>query len=470
MTASDLLLLVVRANLVAAAAIGLILALRPVMSRRFGPRVTYALWALAPLAVLASLLPARRIVIAAGSMASRIAENQASALPPPALLPKAVSLAAPLFDPVPWLVGAWAAGAVACLGLLTWRQYSFGRSLGVLRREKGVYRAETPGVGPAVVGALRPRIVVPADFEARFEPEEREVVLAHEQAHFRSGDPLVNAVVALGQCLFWLNPLVHVAAHYVRLDQELACDAVVIARFPGARKRYAEAMLKTQLAPMAAPLACYWPGRAAHPMKHRIAMLKVAPAAGPRRAAGLALVGALSLGVGLAAWAAQPARIETRRVTITGPAPAEVEAARVRADAAAVEAEAQRRSAPAAEAPRRDAERRRRDQAAIVLDRQARAEERTARLAELRQAMAEQRQAQAEIRRGLAEQSAAKAEAARAQSEVARVAAEEARVAVESALRDSRASMRIADETRAAVASAVMSAVADELSRQGVTR
>ncbi|WP_296598491.1 M56 family metallopeptidase [Phenylobacterium sp.] len=469
MTASDLLLLVVRANLVAAAAIGLILALRPVMTRRFDPRVTYALWALAPLAVMASLLPARRVVIAAGSMASRIAENQASALPPPALVPKAVSLAAPLFDPVPWLVGAWALGALLSLGLLAWRQYSFGRSLGTLRREAGVYRSEARGVGPAVVGALRPRIVVPADFEARFEPEERDVVLAHEQAHFRRGDPLANAMLALGQCLFWLNPLVHVAAHYVRLDQELACDAAVIARFPGARKRYAEAMLKTQLAPMAAPLACYWPGRSAHPMKHRIAMLKAAPAAGPRRTAGLALVGVLSLGVGLAAWAAQPARIETRRVTITGPAPAEVEAARRRADAAAVEAEAQRRSAAeahaAAEAERRQVERQR-----VATDWEVRAGERSARLAEIRRAMAEQRRAEADARAGLAEQSAVAAEQARVESEVARVAAEQARVAVESALRDSRASMRIADQTRAAVTSAVLSAVGDELSRQGVAR
>jgi len=344
MTASDLLLLVVRANLVVAVAVTLILALRPVMTRRYGARVAYALWALAPLAVLASLLPARRIVVEAGSMASRIVENHAAELPAPALVPRAVSLAAPLFDPVPWLTAAWATGALLCLGLLAWRQHSFGRALGTLRREAGVYRAEAAGVGPAVVGALRPRIVVPADFEARFAPEEREVVLAHEETHFRRGDPLANGLVALGQCLLWLNPLVHVAAHYIRLDQELACDAAVIARFPGARKRYAEAMLKTQLAPMAAPLACYWPGRSAHPMKRRIAMLKETPPAGPRRLAGLVLVAGLSLGAGVAAWAAQPARVET-----VPAAEAAREAARAQADRDAVRAEEARAEADKAE-------------------------------------------------------------------------------------------------------------------------
>ena len=42
MTASDLLLLVVRANLVAAAAIGLILALRPVMRDRKSTRLNFS--------------------------------------------------------------------------------------------------------------------------------------------------------------------------------------------------------------------------------------------------------------------------------------------------------------------------------------------------------------------------------------------------------------------------------------------
>jgi len=484
MTASDLLLLVVRANLVLAVAVGLILALRPIMLRRFGARVTYALWALAPLAVLASLLPARRIVVAAGSMASQIVENQAAALPAPALVPKAVSLAAPLFDPVPYLVGAWALGALVCVGLLAWRQHSFGRALGTLRREAGLYRAEATGVGPAVVGALRPRIVVPADFEARFEPEEREVVLAHEQAHYRRGDPLANGVVALGQCLFWPNPLAHVAAHYVRMDQELACDAAVIARFPGARKRYAEAMLKTQLAPMAAPLACYWPGRSAHPMKRRIAMLKEASPATPRRVAGLAIVGVLSLGAGVAAWAAQPARIETRIITITGPAPPEVEAARVKAeeartaaDVARAQAETARKDADRAyrhaEAGRREAERQRQRNEALriqVGDAVAVEADRAAGLAEARQVQAEHRRAQAEVRRALAEEAAAGSERARAQAEVSRVAAEQTRVALQAAMRDVRYSVQAADDIRASVMSAVLDAVSEELDRQGVAR
>jgi len=457
-----MLLLVVRANLVLAVAVALILTLRPFMTRRYGARVAYALWALAPLAVLASLAPARRVVVEAGSMASRIAETHAAELPAPALVPRAIAQAAPLFDPVPWLVGAWALGVLCSLGLQVWRQHSFGRALGTLRREAGVYRAEATGVGPAVVGALRPRIVVPADFEARFEPDEREVVLAHEQTHFRRGDPLANGVIALGQCLFWPNPLVHVAAHYARLDQELACDAAVIARFPNARKRYAQAMLKTQLSPMAAPLACYWPARSAHPMKHRIAMLKTTLPDRPRRAAGLALVGVLSLGVGVVAWAAQPARIHTVVVTHTGPAPAAVEAARINAEAARSEAEAGRVAADqafqAAEQQRRAAERQREamDAQRIRVDAE--------------RVVADRARRSAEARAAQAEQTVWAVKQARLQEEVGRQAAEQARIAVEAATREAEVSVRVSAAATAAIASAVSAAVAEELQRREVGR
>ncbi|MBU1376543.1 MAG: ankyrin repeat domain-containing protein [Alphaproteobacteria bacterium] len=367
----DLLGLLVRANLVAAAAIVLILALRPAMTRRFGVRVAYALWAVAPLAALASLLPARRVIVEAGSVVSAIVERQAET-PPPSMVPDVIALAAPMFDPAPWVLAAWGLGAALSLGLLAWRQHSFGRSLGALRREAGVYRAEAAGVGPAVVGALFPRIIVPSDFEARFAPEERDVVMAHEQTHFRRGDPLVNGLLALAQCLCWFNPLVHVAAFYVRLDQELACDAAVMARFPGARKRYAEAMLKTQLSPMTAPLACYWPGRSAHPMKQRIAMLKAAPPATPRRLAGLALVAVVSVGAGVAAWAAQPARLVTVAATEESGIVAQAEADRAAALADQSRAQADR-DAESAEQARGLADQARglADQAAVQADKAA---------------------------------------------------------------------------------------------------
>jgi bla regulator protein blaR1 len=91
-----------------------------------------------------------------------------------------------------------------------------------------------------------------------------------------------------------------------RHDQELACDARVLARRPALRRAYGEAMFKAQLAAQPLPLGCHW--GYGHPLKERIAMLKQ-PMVSPRRQrAGLVAVAALALATGFAAWAAQPKR------------------------------------------------------------------------------------------------------------------------------------------------------------------
>jgi beta-lactamase regulating signal transducer with metallopeptidase domain len=82
-------------------------------------------------------------------------------------------------------------------------------------------------------------------------------------------------VIALIQCLSWFNPLIHLAAREARLDQELACDAAVLAHRAGQKRRYAETLLKTQLGAIAAPLGCHWlAGAAPHPLEQRIKALR----------------------------------------------------------------------------------------------------------------------------------------------------------------------------------------------------
>src|SRR5690606_15857979 len=157
---------------------------------------------------------------------------------------------------------------------------------------------------PAVIG-LRARIVLPADFEVRYSVGERELILAHERIHLARRDVLGNALLAALRCVYWFNPLAWIAASRFRHDQELACDESVVARHPHARRLYGEAMVKTQLSAMPAPLACHWFG--GHPIKERIAMLK-RPMPGPRRVAvGLALASVVVAGTAYAAWAVRPA-------------------------------------------------------------------------------------------------------------------------------------------------------------------
>jgi beta-lactamase regulating signal transducer with metallopeptidase domain len=307
--ASDAVLLLMKLNLAAGAAILLVLALRARMRAWFGAQAAYGLWLIVLAALLAVLLPARIVRVPA------LVASPATAPPSGEPATLAASVSGPIpnapFDLSLLLAVIWIAGAFAALILLAVRQHAFTTSLGKLSRDRNqrrTLRAEATGIGPALVGSLFPKLVLPRDFEARFDETERDIVLAHEDIHRRGRDPLINLLVALAQCLNWFNPLVHAAAHALRIDQELACDAAVIARFPNAKRRYAEAMLKTQIAPASLPLGCYWPARGEHPLKQRIAMLKRDLPSEFRAACGAVAAGFAVLATGVTAWAAQPPR------------------------------------------------------------------------------------------------------------------------------------------------------------------
>ena len=252
---ADLLL---RVNVVGGAAILAVLILRRPARAAFGPEAAYRLWAAPPLAVMANLLPLK--VAAAGA---------------PALDHLAPERWAPA------LLVAWAAGVALAFGLLWRAQAAF---LAAARKGRA---------GPAVVGVIAPRIVMPPD-DGRYSDSERELIRAHEREHIRRKDPRAGAFMALGQCLAWFNPLAHVAAHVARLDQELACDAAVIRRRPKDKALYAKTLLKTQLAGAALPLGCYWPARSRHPLELRVALIR-------ERSGDGSLAGSLVIAAGLSA-------------------------------------------------------------------------------------------------------------------------------------------------------------------------
>lgn len=292
----EALSMLLETTLAGSAAIILVWVLRGTVASRFGAGAAYLLWTLVPAAMVAVLLPARAIpieVLSAQADAGAVQPLFADALARPAL--------------AGWLVALWMSGVVAVLAVHAVRQYRFTSALGPLRRRAdGLYQADACAGLPAVMGLLRPRIVVPVDFDHRYDEQERRLMLRHERVHLRRGDLPVNAAVALVRCLYWFNPLVHIAARRFRHDQELACDQAVIARFPQQRRAYGDAMLKTQLAVDALPLACHWGGR--HLLKERIAMLKRPLPSRRRMRVGVLVVSASMLIAAVAAWAAQPAQ------------------------------------------------------------------------------------------------------------------------------------------------------------------
>ena len=311
--AGDLLALLVRANLAIGAAVILALLLRRPVRSLFGARAAYALWLIAPLAALAVLVPARTVMVRAPVPIAQVpaAPSTSASAVVAATAGRTAAASTKVAPPLPidaLLLATWGLIALLAVGVQAERQRRFVRSLGRLRGEAGVFHAERPGVGPAVIGALAPKLVLPADFASRFTPEEQALILAHERSHLSTGDAQINALATALQCLFWFNPLVHLGAQRLRVDQEIACDAAVLTRFPIARQAYGEAMLKTQLAPCAPPLGCCWPASANTQLKERFVMLKQHRQGRARRLIGGGAVAALSLGVGFAVWAAQPVR------------------------------------------------------------------------------------------------------------------------------------------------------------------
>ncbi|MFZ2029017.1 MAG: M56 family metallopeptidase [Vitreimonas sp.] len=299
---NDLIGLVVRVNLALAAGIAVVLLLRAPARRWFGARVAYFLWLLPVLAAGACFLPPRieRLMIAEPLAPVSSSFSTLASVPQAAI---------PHLEPVVWLI-IWCVGCVLSVAILTLRQGRFSRALGRLRPRNdlgaGVFGAESCTHGPAVIGVLRPIIVTPADFDQRFSNEERRIVLAHERAHLAQGDPLINALVVTLQCASWFNPFVHLGARALRLDQELAADATVLAT--SARRTYAEAILKTQIM-AAAPLGAAWPPNSAQSLKERITMLKRTLPSRTQRLLGVSSIALVALGVCAAAWAAQPARV-----------------------------------------------------------------------------------------------------------------------------------------------------------------
>lgn len=311
--ASDILLFLGKANLALAAAVLLVLVLRRPVRKAFGARNAYALWLIAPLSILALMIPARTIVLpapsttAAAPVIAARSTLEARPVAPTMAAGAAPSAAIPVGEIA---LGLWLIVASGGLILQIERQRRFVRSLGALTltADDRLVRSDRPGVGPAVIGALTPCVVLPADFDRQYTPEEQALILAHERNHLAVGDAQINAIVTALQCLFWFNPFVHLGAAALRIDQEIACDAAVLASHPKTRRAYGEAMLKTQLAACAPPLGCHWPASANKQLKERFTMLSQHTADRRRHLAGAVAVAILGFSTAAAAWATQPPR------------------------------------------------------------------------------------------------------------------------------------------------------------------
>jgi bla regulator protein blaR1 len=173
-----------------------------------------------------------------------------------------------------------------------------GRQLGL---SEGVRALRSGTLGsPCVVGHRRPLVLVPTRVAADTDAAETAALLAHELAHIRRRDYLVNAVQRLVQALFFFHPAVRFIGQVVDEERERCCDDLVVQRCctPAA---YARALARLSLA--LADGRSFALQAATPPLVARIRRIITGPAQSRRRAP-LAVVGAAAVAASLLAGAA----------------------------------------------------------------------------------------------------------------------------------------------------------------------
>ena len=155
-----------------------------------------------------------------------------------------------------WLVGvfglsAWHLGGWMQLQRLKRRMVhrvgdALQQRLAQIAGRLGVHRAVTLLESalvevPTVVGWLRPVILLPASALTGLSPEQLEAILAHELAHIRRYDYLVNVLQTVVEILGFYHPAVWWVSRRIRIERENCCDDMAV-RVCGDSVRYARAL------------------------------------------------------------------------------------------------------------------------------------------------------------------------------------------------------------------------------------
>jgi TonB family protein len=152
---------------------------------------------------------------------------------------------------------------------------------------------ETDGMGPAVAGVFRPRILVPS-WVRSMPARERQLVLLHEREHVRAGDHLLVGLCRLARVVAPWNPVVWLITSRLGRALELDCDRRVLRRQPDVRA-YGATLLTISERTSGRPLAAAAFAESDVPLRRRILSMTTPPR--PLRATGV--LGILGVGAAL---------------------------------------------------------------------------------------------------------------------------------------------------------------------------
>jgi cell division protein FtsI (penicillin-binding protein 3) len=96
---------------------------------------------------------------------------------------------------------------------------------------------------PAVVGVVRPMILLPIQLTTQLTSEQIDMLLAHELAHIKRFDHLVNLLQRIVEAALFFHPAVWVLSRWIRVEREHCCDDLVV-RAGNHRFAYAESLVR----------------------------------------------------------------------------------------------------------------------------------------------------------------------------------------------------------------------------------
>ena len=86
---------------------------------------------------------------------------------------------------------------------------------------------------PAIAGFFRPVVLLPTSMISGLSIQELEAILAHELAHVRRHDYIVNILQVTFETLFFHHPIVWWLSNRMRIEREYCCDDIAAQSFGG---------------------------------------------------------------------------------------------------------------------------------------------------------------------------------------------------------------------------------------------
>ncbi len=150
-----------------------------------------------------------------------------------------------------WIVGSWLIGVLLCSlrPLLGWRMLRRLRRIGIsppsdevlavfarVSQRLGLRRSvqllhSTLATGPLVVGYLKPIVLLPVSLVSSIPLSQLEAIFAHEVAHIRRHDFIINLAQTLMETLFFYHPAIWWLSRRIRIEREHCCDDLVVKLF-----------------------------------------------------------------------------------------------------------------------------------------------------------------------------------------------------------------------------------------------